>query len=418
MITHKKVGIVFMAFCLSIIMGLCMGTVSAENIIFPHAKSGLYDASGFIDVTLPPYSADKTGKTDVTAVLQKACSDNNKWTTSYLPNGTYLVSNTIRISEICLTTPTQFNCAVGAPIVQGQSRAGTVIRLAPGSFTSKTSPQPVLFSGDGVAQIFKRGIHNLTVLIGANNPGANGVRWFSNNFGLMSDANFISEDNSANIGVDLAGGEQGPCGMRDIYVKGFTIGCKSDALNSVTILNLTVENARQYGVLNTNSPLYIDNLVCVNALISVSNAGSLMLINAQLTGGTAAKSAIENTGLLFARDVRAGGYQKALTTTGRAGPSGLAFAEYSSNQISQFPSPAHSMGLPWKNMPDIPWEQDTTKWGNVWANIGGLGAAAKAIPHHCSRLSIIRILRLFAFLLESSSISTAISWSGEIFKGL
>jgi len=378
MITYKNAGFAVMALCLSIIMGLCTGIVSAENIFFPHAKSGLYDASGFIDITLPPYEADKTGKTDVTAVLQKACSDNNKWTTIYLPNGTYLVSNTIRISEICLTTPTQFNCAVWAPIVQGQSRAGTVIRLAPGSFTSATSPKPVLYSGDGVAQIFKRGIHNLTVLIGANNPGANGVRWFSNNFGLMSDVGFLSEDNAANIGVDLAGGEQGPCGMRDIYVKGFSIGCKSDALNSVTILNLTVENARQYGVLNSNNPLYIDNLVCVNASVGVSNAGSLMLINAQLTGGTAAKSAIENTGLLFARDVRAGGYQKALTTTGRAGPSGLAFAEYSSNQISQFPSPARSMGLPCKNMPDIPWEQDTTKWGNVWANIGGLGGNRKS----------------------------------------
>jgi hypothetical protein len=35
------------------------------------------------------------------------------------------------------------------------------------------------------------------------------------------------------------------------------------------------------------------------------------------------------------------------------------------------------MNLPNKPIPDVPWEQDTTKWGNVWANIGGLGGNRK-----------------------------------------
>ena len=350
----------------------------AENIIFPHVKSGITDASGIVDVSLPPYSADRTGKTDVTAIVQKAFTDNKKWTTVYFPNGTYLVSNSIRISEACVTSGTNPNCGVSAPIMQGQSRAGTVIKLAPGSFTSASSPKPVLFSGDGVAQVFYRGIHNLTVLVGANNAGANGVRWFSNNMGLMSDVNVISQDGSANIGVDLAGGEQGPCGMRDIYIKGFGTGCHSDALNSVTVLNLTVDNSRTYGVLNEGNPLYIDNLSGNNNPVAVRNTGALTLTNARLTGGNSTKSAIENSGSLFARDVNVQGYQKALTTSGRAGPSGLAFAEYSGNLVSLFPSPTHSMNLPYRPMPDVPWEQDTTKWGNVWANKGGIGTTPKS----------------------------------------
>jgi hypothetical protein len=178
-------------------IALFAGSLWAENIIFPHVRSGLSDASGIVDVTLPPYSADNTGKTDVTAILQKACADNNVYTTIYLPNGTYLVSNTIAISAVCTMTGGAWFCGINAPIVQGQSRAGTVIKLAPGSFTSVTSPKPVLFSGDGVAQVFRRGIHNLTVLVGPNNAGANGVRWYSNNTGLMSDVSCISADGSA-----------------------------------------------------------------------------------------------------------------------------------------------------------------------------------------------------------------------------
>jgi hypothetical protein len=347
---------------------------SAENIIFPRVKAGISDASGIVDVTLTPYFADKTGKTDATAALQKAFDEHQLLVTIYMPNGTYLVSNTLVMSSPC--TPTG-GCNPG-PILQGQSQAGTVIKLAPGKFTSAGSPKPVLTSGDGVAQEFQRGIHNLTVRIGANNAGANGIRWFSNNQALMSDVTIVSEDGSANIGVDLAGGEQGPCGMRDITIKGFSIGIASNALNSVTCWNLTIENSRQYGISNPNGPLYIENLVCTSAPVAVRNQGAMTLLNAQCNGGTAAKSAVENTGLLYARNIKAQGYGKALTTGGAAAPAGLTIDEYASKQTSQFPSPTRSIGLPYKKMPDVAWEQDTTKWGNVWVAKGGLGTTPKS----------------------------------------
>jgi hypothetical protein len=36
------------------------------------------------------------------------------------------------------------------------------------------------------------------------------------------------------------------------------------------------------------------------------------------------------------------------------------------------------MGLPCKAIPEVAWEQDTTKWGNVWVNTGGLGGNRKS----------------------------------------
>jgi hypothetical protein len=194
----------------------------------------------------------------------------------------------------------------------------------------------------------------------------------------MSEVNVVCEDGAANIGIDLAGGEQGSCSMRDIYIKGFGAGCKSNALNSVTVLNLSVDNSRTYGVFNEGNPLYIDNFAGNNNPVAVRNTGSLLLLNARMNSGDATKPAIDNSGLLFARDVSAQGYQKALNTTGRAGPSGLTFTEYASNQANQFPSPTHSMNLPTKAVPDVPWEQDTTKWGNVWVNKGGIGTTPKS----------------------------------------
>jgi len=346
---------------------------NAENIIFPRFRSGIVDASGIIDVT-KAYGVDNTGQTDVTAKLQQAFDEHHTWITIYLPNGTYLVSNTITMTPTC-ESHDGTGCISG-PILQGQSRAGTIIKLKDNTFTNASSPKAVIITASGVAQNFNRGVHNLTVLVGSGNPGAMGVSWYANNVGLMSEVDIIATGGGA-IGLDLGYGEQGPSGVHDVYVKGFAVGCKSDALASVTIWNLTIENASQYGVLNNNRYLFIENLICRNAAVGVRNQDGMTLVNAQLTGGNSTKSAIANTGSLFARNISTQGYQKALTTSGRAGPAGMTFDEYSSAQTSQFPSPTHSMNLPAPPVPDVPWEQDSTKWGNVWANIGGLGGNRK-----------------------------------------
>ena len=55
---------------------------------------------GLLDVTQPPYSADNTGKSDVTAVLQRAVSDGYAQQAAvYFPSGRYLVSDTITVLQ-------------------------------------------------------------------------------------------------------------------------------------------------------------------------------------------------------------------------------------------------------------------------------------------------------------------------------
>eukprot|EP00729_Bicosta_minor_P007761 gene7761-8976_t len=55
---------------------------------------------GLLDVTQPPYSADNTGKHDVTSILQQAITDGySKQLAVYFPVGKYLVSDTLTVLQ-------------------------------------------------------------------------------------------------------------------------------------------------------------------------------------------------------------------------------------------------------------------------------------------------------------------------------
>jgi len=359
------------SFLIAVVLCVAGGSIpsSAENIIFPRNKANI------IDVTRPPYNIDKTGTTDVADTLTKILKANNKWVIIYLPNGTYRVSKTVSF-QLC---PGICNGSAGltGPILQGQSCAGTVIKLDAGSFTNASAPMPVVNTGDGVAQNFNRGLHNLTVLVGPNNPGAVGVHWYSNNEGLMSNVNIIAMDTTPSCGLDLTGPEQGPCGARDIRVQGFKIGVKSNALNSVTLYRLSIVNQIFYGVYNQSNFLYIDSLTSVNTVPAVVNQGDLALIRASLTGGSSQKFGIISTTRLYSRAIHTEGYKAACSTSIQKlqPPFASDLNEYISDSIRcNFPnSIRHSLMLPLPTLPDVPWESDTTKWANIEVLKGGFG---------------------------------------------
>ena len=351
--------------CVSLISAISFCPIFAENIVFP-------PNCGVVDITKPPYSADNTGKTDVAAILTLALTNERataSWLSKivYLPNGTYLVRSTIRQKEPPFTV---------GPHLQGQSKAGTVIRLADSTWpTSSGTLQFVLSTGNGVAQCFNRGVRNLTVSIGRNNAGASGIWWYGNNEALLSDVDVISEDGAGMVGLNGGSGESGPSGVRNLYVKGFSVGVQVGALNAVTFQNVTVEGQKTCGILNSGQSAWFDNLVSINRARAVRNTsgGSMVLVDASLTGGDSAIEAISNEGggKIFARNVTVSGYKKAIScasTTQPAAsiPAGLTIDEFSSHgSTSLFPSEPRTINLPRKSAPEPEWEQDMSKWAII-----------------------------------------------------
>ncbi len=342
----------------------------------PPAAVGPYPAdSGAVDVTRPPYSATGDGVADDTAALRAAVkATQGTGRVVYLPAGTYRVTDTIR------WTP---GTGHGRNNVTGAGPGRTVVRLTDKTFTDAAKPKAVLDLGHNgnpaggpvSADWFFNHVQGFTVHTGAGNPGAVGVRFYSNNVGLLKDVHVTSGDGAGVTGVDLGHVDQnGPLLVRDVAVTGFDVGMRCGAtVNSQTVDGLTLTGQRVAGVTNGGQCLTLSRLTSTNAVPAVkSEYGVLTLLDATLTGrGDAGKvSAVTSGEVLFARSVSATGYARAVESTAKTGkvvasPSGQMVGEYVSHApVTLDGAPGRSLNLPAKAAPPCP-DVPPGEWANV-----------------------------------------------------
>ena len=330
----------------------------AENIVFP-ANAGV------IDVTGAPYYAKGDGRTDDTAAIQQALYDYPaKGTIIYLPNGTYLISRPLRWGRDQRWT-----------VLQGQSRAGTIIKLkdfCPG-YDDPAHPREMIWTGGAPAQRFRNQIRNCTFDTGRGNPGAIGVRFNASNVGCLRDVDIRSGDGSGVIGLDLSFADEiGPCFVKNVRIHGFDIGIATKyAVNGVVFENITLTGQNQVGWLNNGHPVTVRNLVSDNAVPAVRQehwGGFFTLIDADLTGRDAASNgpAIElSAGGMFVRNVVAKGYAMVLQRSDQGRVESLpgpVVREWASATLPG--SGPRSLGLPVKETPDVPWD-DLKDWAVI-----------------------------------------------------
>ncbi len=328
----------------------------AENITFPA------DAN-VVDVTQAPYHAKADGVTDDTAAIQRALDHHpNAGAIIYLPNGIYLISDTLRWPG---PDDPRASSAQKRTVLWGQSRAGTVIRLrdsAPG-FENPRKSKALIWTGRAPAQRFGNEVHNLTLDTGVDNPGASGAMFIANNQGGMYNVSIISGDGQGVAGLNLAyTDEQGPALIRNVSVQGFDVGiATAHSVASLTFEHVTVTHQNVAGFQNDGQPVSIRGLRSVNDVPAVMNNGGLMvLIDSELQGSGAAErqAAVVNNGTIFLRNIQTPGYDAALHDRRRDHRiEGSKIGEYRSDPPRAEVSDAdRTMDLPIKETPELPWD--------------------------------------------------------------
>ncbi len=332
---------------------------NAESIVFP-------PGANVIDVTKPPYNATPNDDTDDTAAFLMALRQEPPNWLIYVPDGTYIISDTLHWGK-----------RHRRQVLQGQSEAGTIIKLRDNTpkFANPNQGEAMIWTGTAPAQRFRNGLRNLTLDTGRNNPGAIGARFIANNQGGIQNITIRSGDNQlrGQIGLDLGyTDEQGPCLMKNVTVRGFDVGVRTKhGVNSVTFEHLTLEGQRQVGLLNEGQVINLRGLKSTNkvpAVRNVAGTSTLTLLEADLGGGDPAGAAIINEANLFARDIRSDGYKQTIANTGGAGdsPVGAKVQEFNSHAVVSLSDAAakRSLNLPVPETPEVPWDA-VEKWVSV-----------------------------------------------------
>ena len=353
----------------------------AEDVVFPMLAK-------IINVKEEPYLAKGDGKTDDTKAIQQALNDHpNGDYIIYLPQGTYLISNT-------LSWPTGKDTseAYRRTILQGQHKLKTVIKLKDGAtgFDNPEIPKAMLYTGLGPAPRFRNAVRDLTLLTGKNNPGVIGLRFNAAVQGTVHNVNVKSEDGHGAIGIDMSFAPYiGPLLVKHVEVEGFDKGIFTGSpYNGMTLEHVILKNQKEVGLLNIGQVVTARGLTVRGNVPAIQNYGgtaSLTLINSKLEHDRSTKErgpAILNAqgAVLFARRITVAGYSASIQDDDSpgGGVKQLDVGEYGSHSIySLCSSPNSSLNLPVSETPLVYWGY-VGNWVAISGDYGGTQDGADA----------------------------------------
>jgi hypothetical protein len=273
----------------------------------------------------------------------------------YLPAGTYLISDSIRLPS------TYFDKDV---VFLGQDSANTIIKLmdnAP-NFQDINNLRPMIRTRGG-NQAFGMYFKNLTINTGSGNPGAIGIDYVTSNYGAIEHVRIVSPDGNGFAGISMEQQWPGPGLIKNVTVDGHKYGIRvTQCEYSMTMEHIILRNQTVAGITNNCNTLAIRKLTTVNVPKPIQNFGRITLLDANLTSTNSFPNyAIENCGVFYGKNVATSGYTSALinNTTAFVGNS---ISEFSQGpNYSLFTNDGKSLGLPIEETPQYV-NNDLTQW--------------------------------------------------------
>ncbi len=288
-------------------------------ILDASAIAELPQCDAVVDVTKPPYHAKGDGISDDTDAIQAALNDiMGMHRVLYFPKGTYLISRTLQWAK----KNSAGREAWGKNYLLGHNCFDTIIKLKDKTFTDPSKPESMMWCGGfGSADWFHNYVENLTFDVGADNPGAIALQFYSNNYGAVRNCRFLADKRSGLIGLDLAHRDMnGPLLVKNCEVQGFDRGIScARAVNGQTFEHITLRNQRSLGLENEGQSISIRSLLSQNAVPAIKTYGVLCLVDSNLQGNEQAASVTAivnyNHGRIHVRDTVTSGYSRAIADT-------------------------------------------------------------------------------------------------------
>ena len=279
-----------------------------EPIRFP-------EGSGVLDVTKAPFHAVADDEKDDTVAIQAALDaypSGNRIV--YLPPGKYIISDTLKWGG------TSSGNAQKRTILQGSGEKLSTVYLpdASAGFSGESSSKALIWTGSKPAQRFRNAIRDLTIEIGAGNPGAIGLQFNASNQGCVRNVTIRAARDSGSIGLDLGHTDEiGPLLVRHLTVEGFGTGISTKwPVNSNTFEHITLRGQRRFGWHNYHQMIFVRGLRSENSVPAIYNEknswGTVSLIDSKIHGVGAGENTpgIWNQRQMYLRNVEITGYNK------------------------------------------------------------------------------------------------------------
>ncbi len=309
------------------------------------------------------YGAVGDGVTDDTEAFKRAVTTYmnpyNSAITVFIPNGTYLLSDSIRFLQgyydCCLT-------------LQGESQAGTIIKLKDNAanFQDIANPRPLFYTRAG-NQAFGNYFFNLSINTGISNEGAVGIDYITSNYGAVRNVNISSPDGSGYCGIQMERTWPGPGIIKNVNVDGFQYGIRMATCEySMTFEDVVLSNQTIAGIYTNCNTMAIRKLTTNNLPKAIVGQGLRLTIdNSQLNGNNSLNYAITNTGgFVYARNINSTGFAGALNNNGTLINTASITELQTGVNYSLFTNNGKSLGLPVEETPEYI-NNNPADWANA-----------------------------------------------------